>query len=378
MNILHVNMSLDPVTGGGTVERVRQLHAGLKKMAGVQSRLLSIASPNASATDESGDVVLLPCWNRRWFLFAPKLPTIFRMVRRADIIHLINHWTLINALVFLLARLAGKPYVICPAGALSLFGRSKGFKRLYKKLIGNALVRNAAGAIAITEDEVATLMGYRVPAARIEHIPNGVRFEDYRYADGDMFRKHVDLGQSEYLLFMGRLNEIKGPDLLLEAFVGLSPAHPDLHLVFAGPAGGMAETLGERAYEAGVADRVHFAGYVGGDLKSSAYHGTAMLIVPSRQEAMSIVALEGAVCGIPVVMTDRCGFDALAEAGAARLCRAESRAIAGTVAELMADPELRLEMGEKGRRLAISNYTWDIAAERHLKLFNRSVYGIES
>lgn len=378
MNILHVNMSLDPISGGGTVERICQLHGSMRKMSGLSSSILSVAVTDLSALPESKDVVLLPCWNRRWYLPLPKLRTIYRLICRADVIHLMNHWTILNAIVYLITRLAKKPYVISPAGALAIFGRSKGIKRCYNRLVGSAMVCNAAAAIAITEDEVDILIQYGVAAKRIQLIPNGVRLEDFACNDVHLFRKQAGLGNRDYLLFLGRLNEIKGPDLLLEAFIELSSVFLELHLVVAGPDGGMEELLKTRARKAKLADRVHFVGYIGGKLKSSAYHGASLLVVPSRQEAMSIVALEGAVCGVPVVLTDRCGFGALASAGAARLTEADCSAISKVIFELMSDPVLRKEMGAKGQQFVASSYTWDIAAESHLKLFDRCVYRMDS
>jgi glycosyltransferase involved in cell wall biosynthesis len=188
-----------------------------------------------------------------------------------------------------MARLTGKPYIICPAGALPLFGRSQGFKRWYNRLVGRALVKNSAAAIAISEDEIEILKQYKVSIEHIQHIPNGVRPDDFSCTDERLFRKHAAIGDADYLLFVGRLNEIKGPDLLLNAFIELSPDFPDLCLIFAGPDGGMFDELKSKAEKEGLEHRVHFTGYTGGDLKSSAYHGASLLVVPSRQEAMSIV-----------------------------------------------------------------------------------------
>ena len=378
LNILHVNMSLDPVTGGGTVERIRQLHEAMQEMTGISSRVLSVAVADSSALPESEDVVLLPCWNRRWYLPAPKLVTMYRMVRQADVIHLMNHWTILNAIIYWMARLAGKPYVICPAGALPLFGRSQGFKSWYNRLVGSALVKAADAAIVVAEDEINVLKQYGVEEGRIQHIANGVRIEEFSCNDDQLFRKHAGIGHADYILFVGRMNEIKGPDLLLDAFVDISACFPDLHLVFAGPDGGLLESLKSKAVKKTLHERVHFAGYVGGELKSSAYHGAALLVVPSRQEAMSIVALEGAVCGTPVVLTDRCGFDVLAEEGAARLAEASACSLAKVMRELMADADLRKVMGSKGRQLAVSSYTWDIAARSHVNLFRQCVDHSES
>jgi len=373
MNILHVNMSLDSVTGGGTVERVCQLHTSMTGMDGIDSCILSLAVSASPALAESEDVVLLPCWSKRWYLPAPKLLMMYRMVRQADVIHLMNHWTLVNAIVYWMARISGTPYVICPAGALSLFGRSQGFKRWYNRLVGHALVKGAVAAIAIAEDETGVLKQYGVSADQIQHIPNGVRLDDFACSDEQLFRQHVGIGDADYLLFVGRLNEIKGPDLLLAAFIKISAAFPELHLVFIGPDGGMLENLMSEAARAELSHRIHFAGYAGGALKSSAYHGASLLVVPSRQEAMSIVALEGAVCGTAVVLSDACGFDVLAEAGAARLTQASFAALSTVIGELMSDAALRQEMGSRGKQLAANSYTWDIAARRHVKLFSQCV-----
>jgi glycosyltransferase involved in cell wall biosynthesis len=373
MNILHVNMSMDAVTGGGTVERIRQLHEHMRLMKGVNSRVLSVVASDVSEPPPGNDIVVLPCWNRRWYLPGPKLLMVYRMVKHADLVHLMNHWTFLNVLVYWMTRLTKTPYVVCPAGALPLFGRSLGLKRWYNRLVGFALIRNASAAIAIAEEEREQLLEYGVADKRIHHIPNGVRPEDFAYKDGQLFRQHAGLGGDDYLLFVGRLNEIKGPDLLLEAFINISAEFPDLHLAFAGPDGGMLESLQARAEEAGITDRVHFPGYTGGRVKSSAYHGAKMLVVPSRQEAMSIVALEAAISATPVVLTDRCGFSALAEAGAGKECKADVASIAEAMRELIPDSALLSRMGERGHELAMSAYTWDISAVHHIELFEACV-----
>jgi len=362
-------MSFDPVTGGGTVERVRQLHMAMRELDGVSSKILSLAVGQAQKTDEDHDVILLPCLSRRWYLPAPKLMTIWRQVKWADAIILMNHWTALNTLVYWMARLTGKPYLVCPAGALPMFGRSQLFKRFYNAVVGRSLIANADAVIAIAEDESIDMQNYGMDIGRIHHIPNGVRVEDFAYNDDSLFRRHAGLKEADdYLLFVGRLNSIKGPDLLLEAFAAMATDYPGLHLVYIGPDGGLLQKLENRAAQAGLDDRIHFSGYAGGHLKSSAIHGASILVVPSRQEAMSIVALEAAVCSTPVILTDRCGFEALAEAGGGKLVEAASESIANAIRILMDDEALRRRMGQNGMELALNHYSWKIAAERHVAL----------
>jgi glycosyltransferase involved in cell wall biosynthesis len=94
----------------------------------------------------------------------------------------------------------------------------------------------------------------------------------------------------------------------LDAFIQVRHKFPDFHLVFAGPNGGMLSELMQAAERAGIFKYVHFLGYVSGNDKSAAYHCAKLLVIPSRQEAMSIVALEAGICATPVLLTDQCGF----------------------------------------------------------------------
>jgi len=368
MNILHVNMSLDPITGGGTAERVSQLHMAMSRIKGVSSKILSIAvSPN-SILPESEDVVLIPCLNRRWYLPAPKFIAMYKMVKWADVVHLTNHWTVLNVIAHGFARITGTPYLICPAGALPIFGQSSRLKRWYTNLVGSSLVSHAAAAIVITEDESSELSKYDVDKESIYQVPNGVNVEGFMYHNTKLFRDSIALDCEDYLLFVGRLNVIKGPDILMDAFITISSQFPSLHLVFVGPDGGSLDDLQGCVKKTNLEQRVHFAGYAGGKLKSSAYHGAKLLVIPSRQEAMSIVALEAGICGVPVIMTDQCGFREMTEAGAALEVTVDAQSLAQSIETMLQSPSLLNNMGKRTKRFVGENYTWEIAARKYVQV----------
>lgn len=370
MNILHVNMSLDPVIGGGTVERICQLHKALLKL-GVESQIVTINDLNADFKTVSVEkVTYLPCLNRRWFIPYPSISSIKKLVEQANVIHLMNHWTLINAWVYFWARRLEKPYVICPAGALTIFGRSKIKKYLYQRLVGNNIIRNASAAIAISPDEVELIAKYGLEPHKISHIPNGVNEDDFSSNDVALFRIEFGIGDAPYILFVGRLNPIKGPDLLLNAFAKLQNDLPH-HLIFAGPDGGMSEHLKQQVSDLKLIDRVHFIGYLGGDMKSNAFHGADLLAIPSRHEAMSIVALEAAIASTPVILTDRCGFSSLADVGAAIEVPATIDGISAGLKRLLIDNCDLERMGKYGRTFALEHYTWSIMAQRFIDLANQ-------
>ncbi len=370
MNILHVNMSLDSVAGGGTVERTLQLHRSLKGL-GIESHILTVRSTDDALENESqGDVTALPCLSRRWYIPFPTIKVVRKLVKGADVIHLMNHWTIINAWIYFLARKYGKPYIICPAGALMIYGRSQIKKRLYQCVIGNRILRHAAAAIAISIHEVALFKRMGVDPGMIHQVPNGVNAKDFCYRDESLFRDRLGVGPIPYILFVGRINAIKGPDLLLEAFGKLKDLIPH-HLVFTGPDGGMRAHLKQQVIDMGLLDRVHFPGYIGGDMKSSAYHGAEFLAIPSRHEAMSIVALEAAISEKSVLLTDQCGFSSLEEIGGALEVPATIDGLAMGLKKMTASDISLTDMGACAHAFALENYTWVVMAEHFVKLANQ-------
>lgn len=376
MRVLNVNTTLDPVSGGGTAERTFQVSRAMAKV-GSECGVLTLdraLTPERVESLAGARVFALPLLLGRYYV--PKvsfasLKKVRAAVEGSDVIHLMNHWTLLNAVVYLLARRLGRPYVVCPAGALIIYGRSKRLKRLYNRIIGNKIIRNADGHVAITAGEMPQYAAYGIGAERISLIPNGIDREDYPPGGETDFREEHGLGDHPFVLFVGRLNHIKGPDLLLRAFCELKMDLPEHHLVLAGPDEGMLPRLRSMVAEAGIGSRVHFVGYLGNTAKAQAYRAAEVLVVPSRQEAMSIVALEAGISGTPVLLTDRCGFDEVAEVGGGRVVAATSEGLRKGLISMLKDPAGLSEMGTNLQRFVGERFTWASAAERYLALYSR-------
>jgi len=158
---------------------------------------------------------------------------------------------------------------------------------------------------------------------------------------------------------------------LLEAYLGVAAAYPDVHLVIAGPDGGMLDSLQARAAGTGIADRIHFIGAVSGADKSRAYHAAMLLTIPSRQEAMSIVVLEAGICGTPVLITDRCGFDEVVDAGGGQVVKASVEGLQAGLAEMLSAREKLSSMGSALRLFTQKNYLWESVVKQYVALFDR-------
>lgn len=371
MRVLNVNSSLDFRSGGGTAERTFQMSRFLARV-NTKCTVFTIDTgldQARVAALKPAEVVAIPLLWRRFYVPKINWNTIRKLVNDADIIHLMGHWGVLNALVYVAARSAGKPYVVCPAGALPIFGRSAVLKRLYNFLIGNAIIRNASAWIAVTPIEFAQFEKYGVPASSITVIPNGVAVEDFPAVDVTAFREAKALPDRPLILFMGRLNLIKGPDLLLEAFASIKDRINDFHLAFAGPDEGMQDGLLEFARQNGIADRVHFLGFVSGHDKVAAYRSATLLAVPSRQEAMSIVALEAGICGRPVLVTDQCGFGEIKSICSDLETTADAAGIAAGLESVITEPGMLERLGLLFRDFVMQRYTWESIVAEYLKLY---------
>lgn len=371
MKILNVIMSLDRVTGGGSVERTFQMSRALVK-AGEECSILTTdvgLTPERIKELEGVTVVALACLSKRFYVPKFRYKEIEDLVINADIIHLMTHWTFLNALVYVIARRHKKPYVVCPAGVLLIYGRSRVIKSLYNLLIGKKLIRNANKHIAITADEIPQFKTYGVQNDSITVIPNGIDPEDFKDNDVDDFRAKYGLGRAPFILFMGRLNAAKGPDLLLRAFCNARENLAAYHLVFAGPDQDMSAELRAMASQYNVLDRVHFLGYVGRLDKSRAYYAADLLVIPSRREAMSIVVLEAGISGTPVLMTDQCGFNELAETGGGMVVPVSVGGLEKGLVDMLCN---RVNLKTRGQNLKafVSKYfLWDSLVDKYIQLY---------
>lgn len=376
LKILNINHLLDPETGGGTAERTFQLSRFLAK-AGADCTVVTL---DIGVTPERvkalGDVrlVTLPCLNRRYFIPRISPSAMDGLIAESDIVQLTGHWTVLNALVYMSCKKLRKPFVFCPAGALKPFGRSLLLKRVYDAWVGREIATTANACVAITEDEREDFLAYGVSGDRVVVIPNGIDPDEYSRqceVDVDLVRERFALPRSPYILFLGRLSDIKGPDLLLDAFIKVADRLPDIQLVFAGPDDGMRQSLMEMASKCSLARRVHFIGYIGGQEKVTMLRGARLLCIPSRREAMSIVVLEAGICKTPVLFTNACGLEALAREGAGTMVEVSGDALASGLRTMLSNEP---EAGRRAERLSAivsERYLWGIQADRYLALYSR-------
>jgi len=165
--------------------------------------------------------------------------------------------------------------------------------------------------VANTEVEAAELVRhYDADPGKIVVVPPGVNLHRFRPGDGDRARRRLGLRRSDIVLaFAGRIQPLKGPDVLLRAAAELVNRDPSLSrrlvvLVAGGPSGSgldQPRALQELASGLGIRGLVRFLPPQSGDALADVYRAADVVAVPSHNESFGLVALEAQACGTPVV-----------------------------------------------------------------------------
>lgn len=384
MNILHVIQTLDLAAGGPATVAPR-LAAAQSKL-GHDVAILCFARPDRQGAIEQAlqhvpaigsvrrDELPRPArWNRLC-MFGLK-PRIARAVSEVDVVHLHGVWEPLLLHAARVARASGVPYVVRPAGMLDPWSLSQ--KRLKKKValaLGyRAMLDRAAFVHALNSDEKRLIEPLGLRCA-VEVVGNGVFLEELQPAPepGAFYALQPSLEGSPYILFLGRLHEKKGLDVLADAFAHVAKQDERTHLVVAGPDDGAQHAFEHRMDEVGLLRRVHVVGPLYGRDKLAALGDAAVFCLPSRQEGFSLAITEAMACGAPVVISEGCHFNEVESAGAGIVTPLDAAAVGDALLTLLADPARRATMSDAGRRLIETQYTWPRIAEQVVTCYQQS------
>jgi glycosyltransferase involved in cell wall biosynthesis len=206
------------------------------------------------------------------------------------------------------------PYVLFTHGMLdpwftkrSIVGRLK--KDVYWKLFEKHTVNNASRVLFTSQEELLLARQPFAPYSPAEQvIAYGsplplVSKDDSKNAFFNLF---PSLEGKPFLLFLSRIHEKKGIDILIEAMGELRQKHPGMRLAIAGPDHhNLKQKLHKRAILLGIDDQVSWLGMLDGDVKWGAFYACEAFVLPSHQENFGIVVAEALSTGTPVLITNK-------------------------------------------------------------------------
>jgi glycosyltransferase involved in cell wall biosynthesis len=379
MRILHVIGRLD-FADGGPPQVATRLAAG----QAAQGHTVGLACYSCAADYDTGQQLsYLPGWNRVELHRLPRAGLLERLrgqravraleplIAAADVIHLHNVWEMILLRASQIARAMGKPYLVLPNGMLDPWSlEQKKWKKQVALAMGYRRMLDECAMLHLLNDSEQELIAPLNLKCEATIIPNGVNFSEIDPLPpfGQFIASHRELSGRRFVLFLSRLHYKKGLDYLADGFALLAPKHEDLDLVVAGPDGGERDNFQRRVAAAGLTDRVHIVGPLYGKEKFAALVDCDCFTLPSRQEGFSIAILEALAAGAPVVISTNCHFPEVAAAGAGEVIELNADALAAALDRVLYDPK-RHQLGQEGRYLVESQYTWDRVARLSIEVY---------
>ncbi|HVV31273.1 MAG TPA: D-inositol-3-phosphate glycosyltransferase [Mycobacteriales bacterium] len=253
------------------------------------------------------------------------------------------------------------------------------------RLIGEEQVVEAADRlIASTAEEAGDLVElYDADPGLVHVVPPGVDLEVFRPGEASTARTRLGVPPDGVLLaFVGRIQPLKAPDVLLRAAAVLLERDPGLRgrlvvAVVGGPSGtGLRAPahLQHLAAQLGIADAVRFVDPLPADRLADVYRAADLVAVPSHHESFGLVALEAQACGTPVVAASVGGLrTAVADGVSGVLVQGHDPvAWAGALDSLVRQPRRRAALGA-GALAHAGSFGWAIAADRTSDVYDRAL-----
>jgi glycosyltransferase involved in cell wall biosynthesis len=273
---------------------------------------------------------------------------------RVDLLHSHSLWMMPNVYPSWAAASADRPLVISPHGTLSAVAlrRSRWRKKVFWSVFQRRAVMRAHLLHAASEKEYLEIRQFGL-SHPVAIVPFGV----------SVAKRHLSRtlrNGFRRVLFLGRIDPVKGIENLLRAWADVSKKFMNWELRMVGPGtAGYLTKLKKLARHLGLA-RVVFAGPRFGSDRESEFENAELFILPSFTENFGMSVAEALAHGLPVITTAGTPWNRIVERRCGWYVRPEPESLAGALAQAQAMDQAQLaEFGENGRRWMKSDFSWD-------------------
>ena len=282
--ILLVSNTYSSYISAGTSQRTKDLKKGLS-LLGWDCKVVTIKRKNKPIENEpdSEDIIQISSISERYPIPLFELPKLYKLIKNSNLIHIIDHFSFLNIVTVIFCLLNNIPYVFSPCGALKPIGRNIIPKKIYNFLFLKLIIFKAASLFVITENEYFEVKKLSRGKIKIKIFPNGVWNipENSSNLSKSQKEKFVNfVNPLKYILFVGRLSYVKGPDILLEAFCKIKKKEK-FSLIFAGPDDNMKEGMINSCKKYNLDNDIHFLGRISPEQRNYLMKNAFLTVIPS-------------------------------------------------------------------------------------------------
>lgn len=291
-----------------------------------------------------------------------------------DIVHIHEHRHSLAILTHKYAKKNNVPYILHAHGSVLPFFQKEKLKEIFDKLWGFDILYDACKVIAETEVEKTQYIEMGVKKELIEIVPTGVELEDFKTLPqkGNFRLKNGISPDEKLILFLGRINKIKGLDLLIKAFSKIK--NDNVKLAIVGGDYGFKQELDQLISEFDLKNKVIFPGVLIDDAKKEALVDCDLFVIPSRYESFGVSTLEAMACEKPIVMTKNNHIHNWIEGNAGLTCEFNEEDLSKCIEKLLNDEILSEQYGKTGKELIYEKYNWDKIEKEMEQVYNSCIH----
>jgi glycosyltransferase involved in cell wall biosynthesis len=372
MKILIVDDAIHPLAGGSAERTIRIGKSMIDH--GHQVDLLTLKRNFDllfAKKNDFNELYLLPSFKLKYLLPLRGSRYIDKIVKKYDIVHISKNWSLLAFYASVSAKRNKIPYIFSPMGFITIHNnKSRLAKYLFLNLFTNYILKNSSYCITVSNQEFKDCNLIIKDKNKIKQISNGFVAKDFLELPISNFRKKNNLTNKKIILALGRMDPIKGFHLLIEAFSNISQTAKDWQLVFIGPDNDYRNKLINRANELECKSSITFLDPHYGEEKRMAYYSCDLFVIPSLFDAMTIVAVEAAACGKPILITNTSDFPGLILNKGGIEVSPTIVDISKGITTLINDDQLRIELGTNGKKYVYENFEWTVLSKEYNNIFN--------
>jgi glycosyltransferase involved in cell wall biosynthesis len=216
---------------------------------------------------------------------------------------------------------------------------------------------------------------FQVPDDKIDIIPNGVELDKFDGCEKDMdFRRNFASDNEKIVFFVGRLVNEKGVHVLIDSVPKVLHHYNDTRFVIAGK-GPQLDNLRWKTEQMGISHKVCFTGYISDEDLLKLYKCVDVAVFPSLYEPFGIVALEGMVANVPVVVSETGGLGGIVDHGVdgMKSYTGNANSLADSILEILHNPSKAEKIKKKALEKVHTIYNWNNVTEKTLKVYERII-----
>ena len=300
-----------------------------------------------------------------------------KQIKNFDIIHIHEHRTFLAVIVSYFAKKNNVPYIVQAHGSVMPFFQKTRFKRIFDKLWGNKILKNASKFIALTETESEQYKKMDIIERKIEIIPNGINLSFLNHLpQKGKFRHKYSINENEKIvLYLGRIHKRKGLDILLNAFLNISNELNHVKLVIVGPDDGFLNTIKKQAKDLIKDGKILITGPLYDEEKWEAYTDADLLVYPAIHEIFGLVPFESILCDTPIVVTKNDGCGELVEKlNCGYLVEyGDTQGLTEAINYILKNLDKQSKLVEAGKNYILNNLEWEKIANEVEKVYENCI-----